>query len=92
MTPDAWQPITTSASFHLCPQLAEAPAEPRRQKTHQKNLIYYKKKQTTKHISATLKRCLGRRSKGCAVCATTWFLPSAAWTLPARMVVVGSLV
>lgn len=41
---------------------------------HQKNLIYYKKK-PTKHISATLRRCLGRRPKGCTVCAMMWFLP-----------------
>lgn len=33
-----------SASFHLCPWLAEAPGGPCRQKTHQKNMIYYYEK------------------------------------------------
>lgn len=60
--PNAWLLVTTSASFHPCVWLAEAPAEPYRQKTHQKNLIYCKNN-PTKHISAILKCCLGRRSK-----------------------------
>lgn len=43
-------------------------------------ILFIIMKKPTKHNSATLKHCLGKKSKGCAVHAMVWFLPGAACT------------